>query len=414
MSKKAATKKKPQNRKPFWVGFDLGGTKMMACVLDAEFNVLGSARKSTSGGTDKGMKRVIGTIREAIADARVEPAKLRGIGIACPGTVDSEKGILINAPNLGWKRAPVGDTLRRTFKCPVGVLNDVDAGTYGEFTHGAAQGARSVLGVFPGTGLGAGFVYAGQLVQGHNVSCMELGMVQLPGTHLGSAIPGSVMLEDLTSRLGIAAAASVECYREKTPRLDAKTDASLREMKSKALSMSLKANEEATAVIFQNSLRFLGMGVAMVVNLFAPDHITLGGGLVEELPTYYLRSLRDEVKRFAVPEIFRGVKFSVAKLGPHAVAIGAVAWLKEIPPLAHVAAGPRIRDRYGTRRCHPVRRHLGQPAHLRARGEGRVPDARLPGEAAAAGARHFPQRRRLARHRRAGGLDPAGVPAVAG
>ena len=331
MSKKALAKKKPLNRKPFWVGFDLGGTKMMACVLDAEFNVLGSARKSTQGGgTDKGLKRIIGTIREAIADARVAPDKLRGIGIACPGTVDAGKGILINAPNLGWKRVPVGETLRRTFRCPVGVLNDVDAGTYGEFTHGAAQGARWVLGVFPGTGLGAGFVYAGQLVQGLNVSCMEMGMIQLPGTHLGSTIPGAVMLEDLTSRLGIAAAASVECYRGKAPKLDAKTDASLREMKSKALSMSLKSDEEATALIFQNSLHYLGMGVAMVVNLLAPDHITLGGGLVEELPRYYLQSLRDEVRRFAVPEIFRGVKFSIAKLGSNAVAIGAVAWLKEI------------------------------------------------------------------------------------
>jgi glucokinase len=331
MSKKAATRKKPLNRKPFWVGFDLGGTKMMACVLDAEFNVLGSARKSTQGGgRDKGLKRIIGTIREAIADARVAPDKLRGIGIACPGTVDAEKGILINAPNLGWKRAPVGDTLRRTFRCPVGVLNDVDAGTYGEFTHGAAQGARSVLGVFPGTGLGAGFVYAGQLVQGTHVSCMELGMVHFPGTHLGSAIPGAVLLEDLTSRLGIAAAASVECYREKAPKLNAKTDASLRDMKSKALSMSFKANEESTAVIFENSLRYLGMGVAMVVNLFAPDHITLGGGLVEELPRYYLQALREEVQRFAVPEIFRGVRFSIAKLGSQAVAIGAVAWLREI------------------------------------------------------------------------------------
>ncbi|HEY2572935.1 MAG TPA: ROK family protein, partial [Verrucomicrobiaceae bacterium] len=282
MSKKAAAKKKPLHRKPFWVGFDLGGTKMMACVMDSDFKVLGSARKSTQGGgTDKGLKRIVGTIREAMAEARVIPSKLRGIGIACPGTVDAEKGILINAPNLGWKRVPVGEALHRSFRRPVGVLNDVDAGTYGEFVHGSAKGARSVLGVFPGTGLGAGFVYDGQLVQGNHVSCMELGMIQLPGTHLGSTIPGAVLLEDLTSRLGIAAAASVECYRGKSPKLDAKTDASLRELKSKALSQSLKADEESTALIFQNSLRYLGMGVAMVVNLLAPDHITLGGGLVE-------------------------------------------------------------------------------------------------------------------------------------
>ena len=330
MSKKAASKKAPRNRKPFWIGFDLGGTKMMACVLDAEYNVLGTARKSTqTGSADKGIKRIIGTIKEAMEKANVDPAKVRGIGIACPGTVNAEKGLLINAPNLGWKRAPIGERLKRAFKCPVGVLNDVDAGTYGEFTHGAAKGARSVLGVFPGTGLGAGFVYDGQLVQGREISCMELGMIYFPGTHLGSSIPGAVLFEDLTSRLGVAAAASVECCRGKAPKLDARTGAALREMKSKALSGSVKDGEAATALILQNSITYLAMGVAMVVNLFGPDHITLGGGLVEELPAQYLKGLREEVKRYAVPEIFRGTRFSVAKLGGNAVAIGAVAWLRK-------------------------------------------------------------------------------------
>lgn len=329
MSKKSSARKKPVHRGSFWVGFDLGGTKMMACVLDADYNVLGTARKSTQGGgTDKGLRRVTGTIREAMEKARVIPGRIRGIGIACPGTVDAEKGVLINAPNLGWKRAPVGETLRKAFRCPVAVLNDVDAGTYGEYVMGAAHGARSVLGVFPGTGLGAGFVYDGQLVQGHAVSCMELGMIRLPGTHLSSTVPGTVLLEDLTSRLGIAAAASVECFRGKTPVLEREAHARLRELKSKALSLSLKAEEEATEGIFENSLRFLGMGVAIVLNLLAPDHVTLGGGLVEELPKFYLKRLRHEVQRFAVPEIFRGVNFSIAKLGANAVAIGAVAWLK--------------------------------------------------------------------------------------
>ncbi len=72
MSKKKTAKKPPLNRKPFWIGFDLGGTKMMACVLDAAFNVLGEARKSSQGdlGANKGMKRVASTIKEAMENAR--------------------------------------------------------------------------------------------------------------------------------------------------------------------------------------------------------------------------------------------------------------------------------------------------------------------------------------------------------
>jgi glucokinase len=325
-----AKKKSPPSRKPYWIGFDLGGTKMMACVLDAEYNVLGCARKSTQGaqGPHKGVKRIAATIREAMEEANVKAEKVQGIGIGCPGTVNTEQGILITAPNLGWHKLALGPALQRIFKCRVATLNDVDAGTYGEFTLGAGKGARSLLGVFPGTGLGAGFVYDGKLVQGRNVSCMELGNIWLPGTHLASTIPGAVLLEDLTSRLGIAAAASVECYRGKTPQLDHRTNASLREMKSKALTGSFKAREEATVNIFQNSIQFLGMGIAIVINLMAPDHITLGGGLVEEMPRLYLQALREQIGIYAIPELLSGVKFSIAKLGGEAVAIGSVSWMR--------------------------------------------------------------------------------------
>ena len=332
MATKAAAKAKKAVTGPYWIGFDLGGTKMMACVLDEKYNILGTARKSTGGaaGAAKGVKRIISTVREAMEDAGVDPSKCQGFGIGCPGTVDTEKGILITAPNLGWHRTQLGNALKKEFKCPVAVLNDVDAGTYAEYHLGSGKGSRSLLGVFPGTGLGAGFIYDGKLLHGRNVSAMELGNIWLPGTHLSSSIPGAVLLEDLTSRLGIASAASVECYRGKSPKLDAKTNASLREMKSKALSLSVKEHE-GTEAIFNNSVSFLGMGIAIVINLMAPDHITLGGGLVEEMPALYLKTLREQIQRYAIPEILRGTRFSIAKLGGNAVAVGALAWLRNQP-----------------------------------------------------------------------------------
>lgn len=331
MPKNATVVKPTRPAKSYWIGFDLGGTKMMACVMDDQYKILSIAKKSTQGyqGATKGTARIKATIDEALATAGIKRDQIKGIGMGCPGTVNAEKGILIHAPNLGWDRIPLGPRLSATFKCPVAILNDVDAGTYAEYSLGAGKGSRSLLGVFPGTGLGAGFVYAGNLIQGKNVSCMELGNIWLPGTHLNSTMPGVALLEDLTSRLGIAAAASVECYRGKAPILDGKTNASLREMKSKALTSSFKARE-TTVNVFNNSVHYLGMGIAMVVNLLGPDQITLGGGLVEEMPRYYLDQVRSQVERYAIPEIFRGIKFSVAKLGDKAVAVGSVAWLRKV------------------------------------------------------------------------------------
>lgn len=316
---------------PFWIGFDLGGTKMLACVLDKDYRVLATARKSTNGsdGQLKGKKKILAAIDEAIILAGVDPQGLQGIGIGCPGLVNPEKGILINAPNLGWNNLGLTSLLKAAYKKPVAVLNDVDAGTFGEYKLGAGKGSRSLLGVFPGTGVGTGFVYDGKLIMGRSVSAMELGMIYFPGTHLASPEPGTVLLEDLTSRLALASQAGVACYRGQLPELDRKTSGNLRDIRSKALAATVTRGEEAAQVMFKNSVRYLGMGVAAVVNLLAPDHITLGGGLVEELPTLYINMLRDEVARFALPGLSKGVKYSIAKLGGNAVAIGSVAWLRE-------------------------------------------------------------------------------------
>ena len=315
---------------PFWIGFDLGGTKMMASVLDADYNVLGSARKSTNGseGAGKGRSKIVKAIHEAMEDAGVNPKGLRGIGIGCPGLVDPAKGVLVTAPNLGWTNVALRKLLQNEFKCAVAVLNDVDAGTYGEYVLGAGKGARSLLGVFPGTGVGAGFVYNGQIVMGRGISAMELGNLLLPGTHIGSPVFGAVVLEDLTSRLALASQAGVACYRGQLPDLDKKTEGALRGIRSKALASAFKSGEDAAMIMFRNSIRYLGMGVAMVVNLLAPDRVTLGGGLVEELPGLYLSLLKEEVDRYAIPELAKGVKYSLAKLGGQAVAAGAVAWLR--------------------------------------------------------------------------------------
>ena len=333
-AKKAKTKpaeKKPAKKLrkvPFWIGFDLGGTKMMASVLDANYTVLGSARKSTNGsdGAVKGRAKIVKAIEEAIAEAGVDPKGIQGIGIGCPGLVNPDKGILIFAPNLGWTNMALRKLLGNLFKCPITVLNDVDAGTYGEYVLGAGKGARSLLGVFPGTGVGAGFVYNGQLVMGRAISAMELGNILFPGTHIGSPVFGTVTLEDLTSRLALASQAGLACYRGQLPELDKKTEGALRSIRSKALANAFRSGDDAAMIMFRNSIRYLGMGVAAVVNLLAPDRITLGGGLVEELPGLYLNLLKEEVEHYAIPELARGIKYSLAKLGGQAVAVGAVAW----------------------------------------------------------------------------------------
>lgn len=147
-----------------WIGFDLGGTKMLSRVYDGDFKPLGWNRKKTKAhlGTKAGLERVVETIRDALKDADVDPSEIAGIGIGCPGPIDMEKGVVLDPPNLGWGKVSIRKHLEQEFGCPVAVANDVDAGVYGEYRFGSAKGVRTVIGVFPGTGIGGGCIYEGQ------------------------------------------------------------------------------------------------------------------------------------------------------------------------------------------------------------------------------------------------------------
>src|SRR5579864_5774422 len=131
-----------------WIGFDLGGTKMLSIVFDSAFRPLVRKRRKTRGheGAQSGVARIIESISEALAEAGVERSRLRGIGLGSAGPLDLDEGVILDAPNLGWKDVKMKATLEKEFGCPTAVMNDVDAGVYGEYRFGAARSARCVLG----------------------------------------------------------------------------------------------------------------------------------------------------------------------------------------------------------------------------------------------------------------------------
>ncbi len=112
----------------YWVGFDLGGTKMLAKVFDSDFKSLGRDRTKTKGyeGADAGLARIVKTIHRALEEAGVKAQHVAGIGIGCPGPLDLDRGVIHNAPNLGWSNVAIKEYLETKFDCPVIILNDVE------------------------------------------------------------------------------------------------------------------------------------------------------------------------------------------------------------------------------------------------------------------------------------------------
>ncbi len=327
----AAAKAKPSaDRKQFWVGFDLGGTKMMAEIYDSNFKSLASRRKKTKGheGMATGLKRISATIEEALLDAGIAADQLAGIGIGCPGPLDLKQGIIHEAPNLGWKHVPIKKSLETRFGCPVIVSNDVDAGTFGEYEFGAGKKSRCVVGMFPGTGIGGGCVYEGRLLQGTNSTCMEIGHIPLlPGGPIdGAGNHGS--LESIASRLAISGSAAQAAFRGQAPALMSECGTAVEDIRSRDLAEAIQKGDRFVARIVEQAAEYLALGVVTIVHLLAPDIVVLGGGLVEAMPDLYLGTVRTAFRKRVLPAYRDGVQIVPAQLGDRAAVKGAAAWAR--------------------------------------------------------------------------------------
>jgi glucokinase len=316
-----------RNNRP-WVGFDLGGTKMLAAVFGPDFRLLGRRRRKTKGseGAKAGLERIVETIRDALAEANLPDQRLAGIGVGCPGNVDLEKGVVIDSANLGWRNFQIRDALEKELKCPAVILNDVDAGVYGEYRFGAGRGARCLVGVFPGTGIGGGCVYEGKVLRGINISCFEIGHVQVNPNGLPCGCGRIGCLETEASRLAISAAAAAAAFRGEAPHLLAAAGTDLANIRSGVLAEAIQAGDAIIERIVERAARLIGWALGDVVNLLAPDAVVLGGGLVEAMPDLMLEGIEEAARERAAPPFAKTFKVAGAKLGDDAVVRGAAAW----------------------------------------------------------------------------------------
>ncbi len=301
---------------------------MFAAVFDENYKLIGKDRKKSKGhlGVEAGAERMIRTIRGALDDANVSPDRVAGIGVGCPGVLDLDEGVLVDAVNLGWRDVPLQAIFEKEFDCPTVLANDVDVGVYGEYRFGAGRGAHCLLGVFPGTGIGGGCIYRGEIFRGRKQSCMEIGHVPLfpVGPRDGTGQMGT--LEAYASRLAIAATAAQAAFRGQAPHLRKEAGTNIGNIRSGALADAIEAGDEAVRQAVVDAGEMIGITVAGAVNLLAPDIIVLGGGLVEAMPKLLVSSVSDSARRHTIDAFRDEFRVVAAKLGDNAGVMGAAAW----------------------------------------------------------------------------------------
>lgn len=318
-------------KKKYFIGIDLGGTKMLIVLLNKRFEVIARHKSKVEPG--KGIKYLLRTIKESVEDTLGENKaalkEVTAVGIGCPGMVDHGKGTVILAPNLPLlNHFALAPALKKALRVPVTIENDVNAGLYGEYRFGAARKFSHIVGIFPGTGVGGALILDGKLYRGASGGAGEIGHIFM---NLGSPLAERhcETLEHLIGRLTIASEAAVLAQRQLAPRLYRSVGTDIAKIKSGALYSSIKGGDRAVEELIIHKSKILGVAMANLVNIFNPELIVLGGGLIEAMGHWIIKEARKVMRQMAMPPLVRNVRVVEAKLKDDAVAMGAARLAEE-------------------------------------------------------------------------------------
>ncbi len=314
------------------IGVDMGGTKILSAVIDAEGNILGTAKVSTKAGRGAiaVIDRIANCIQRAVDKSGVDAASIQAVGIGAPGPLDPATGVVIFAPNLGWRDVPLKTELEARTGFPTFVDNDVNVGTLGEHVFGAGRGIQSVVGIFVGTGIGGGIILQGELFHGASKTAGEIGhiIVKAGGPRCGCGTRGC--LEAIASRTAMTKQFRKAILKKgKKSVLSELTGGDLSAIRSGVLAKAVRLNDALTLKVLKKVTKYLGIGIGSIVNFLNPEMIVLGGGVVEALDDTFLDGIRAATKKYSLPNTLEGVQIVRAELGDNSGILGAAALARQ-------------------------------------------------------------------------------------
>ncbi len=317
-------------KQTYALGIDMGGTKILAAVIDITTGkVVASARKRTRAerGQDFVAQRAIELATAALNAANLpDGSELIAIGVGAAGQIDREAGVVLDAPNLGVHDMPLGSILGKRFGKPVFVGNDVEVAAKGEDIYGSGRDYKNFVCIFVGTGIGSGIVQNGRIYTGFSGTAGEVGhmVVHAEGRICGCGNRGC--LEAYASRTAITKAILAEIHHGRPSVLSDEAQGLLKEgdivIRSGIIANAIQQHDELVIEAVTDAARYLGYGLASVLNFYNPDCIILGGGVIEAVDLLYETAVhRARTNALSVPS--KKTPILRTKLGDFSGVVGA-------------------------------------------------------------------------------------------
>lgn len=308
----------------YYAGIDLGGTGIKCGIVDEKGKIVAVKKCPTKKGAPA--SDILADMAGLVIDLQKETGvNLEGVGVGCPGLIDTKKGNVVYSNNLVWKNVPLVSTLNKALNLPIYVTNDANAAALGEYHFGAGKKYQSMVMFTLGTGVGSGIVFGGKLFEGNLGAGVELGheVIRYGGEKCTCGRKGCLE----------AYASATALIRQAQKAMDGDEDSLLWKLcggdknavNGKMVFDALRDGDKTAEKIVKKYTDYLASGVTNAINAFHPQAIVLGGGICAA-GDVFLSPLKRKVNR----QIFGGTKFApvhieVASLGNDAGIYGAAA-----------------------------------------------------------------------------------------
>jgi glucokinase len=303
------------------IGIDLGGTKLLSGVLDPDSKVLWEDREvSTGQSEDELVELLVGEIEEA----RSARPGVSAVGLGIPATIDHDSGVAVSAVNLPLADLPIRDLVSERTGLPTFVDNDANVAALAEHLYGAGRDAANLVMLTIGTGIGGGLVLGGEVFRGAHGAGAELGhmVIQADGPPCQGNCPNHGCIEALASGTALG--------REGRAAAESAPDSALGRLLAagetvdgKAVTEAALAGDETAIGVFELIGGRLGVACASLANIFEPEAIVVGGGVIAA-GELLLEPARRELRQRALTPM-NETPIREATLGNDAGMIGAAA-----------------------------------------------------------------------------------------
>ncbi len=284
------------------IGIDLGGTNIAVGIVNEKFEIAAQGSTPTLVGrpSEEIVDDIAALCKSLCKELGVEESAVDSLGIASPGIVDDESGMVIYANNLGFRHFPILPLLHERLAIKeMHIENDANAAAWGEAIAGAAKGSKSSVMITLGTGVGGGIIDSGKVFKGFNSAAGELGhiVIEVDGRPCTCGRKGCwEAYSSATGLINMTKEKLDECAASGRTTSMTEQVAQRGKVNGRTAFDGHRAGDAAAIEVVDKYIKYLASGIASMINIFQPEVLSIGGGISNE-GDYLLDLLIPEVRK---------------------------------------------------------------------------------------------------------------------